>query len=98
MTWRLEFHPKALREARKLDHELRLQVLARLETRLSDPLVPKARLRGNPPNCFKIKFKKAGWRLVYQVNLESNALRVLAIGRRDGDVYREAAARGASDS
>lgn len=98
MTWAIEFHPAAFRELGKLDPELKRQVLARLKSRLTSPDVPKARLSGSPPDTYKIKFKKSGIRLVYQIRSDIGKIRVLAIGRRDADVYRQALRRGVTDS
>lgn len=92
------FHPKALRDLRKLDPGSQKQIMKRLDSRLNQPLVPKARLAGVPANRYKIKLKSAGFRLVYKVDFETQTVRVLAVGRRDSDVYREATIRGATDS
>lgn len=98
MSWVVEFHPAAFKELGKLDPELRRQALARLKSRLISPDVPKARLSGNPPDTYKIKQKKAGLRIVYQICPDLGKVRVLAIGRRDSDVYEQALRRGSSDS
>jgi mRNA interferase RelE/StbE len=98
LNWLIEFHPTALRELGKLDPELKRQVLARLKSRLISPAVPKARLSGNSPDTYKIKLKKAGLRIVYQIHADVGKIRVLAIGRRDSDVYEHALRRESSDS
>jgi mRNA interferase RelE/StbE len=98
LNWVLEFHPAAFRELGKLDPELKRQALARLKSRLTSPAVPKARLSGSPPDTYKIKLKKAGLRLVYQIRPDLGKIRVLAIGRRDSNVYEQALIRGFSDS
>lgn len=98
MSWVIEFHPNAFRELEKLDPELKRQVLARLKSRLSSPVVPKARLSGSSPDTFKIKLKKAGLRIVYQIHADLGKIRVLAIGRRDSGVYDQALRRESSDS
>lgn len=97
MTWKVEFHPKALRELQKLDPTIRNQLVVRLEARIRNPIVQKARLRGQLKDSYKIKLKSSGMRLVYQVLSQFRTLRVLAVGRRDSDVYLDAVTRGSSD-
>lgn len=98
MNWVIEFHPTALRELGKLDPELRRQALARLESRLNEPAVPKARLSGSSPDTYKIKLKRAGLRIVYQIHANAGRIRVLAVGRRDSEVYEHALRREFIDS
>lgn len=97
MNWVIEFHPAALRELGKLDPELKRQALARLKSRLISPVVPKARLSGSSPETYKIRLKKAGLKIVYQIHADVGKIRVLAIGQRDSDVYERALRRESSD-
>lgn len=98
MSWVIEFHPTAFRELEKLDPELKRQAMARLKSRLTSPNVPKSRLSGSLPDAYKIKLRKAGLRIVYQIRPDLGKIRVLAIGRRDSDVYEQALSRGATGS
>ena len=93
MTYKLRFHVLAEKEWRKLDETIRNPFKKKLEERLSEPRVPSAALRGMP-DCYKIKLRKAGYRLVYHVEDAVIFVSVLAIGRRDkNEVYEDAASR-----
>jgi mRNA interferase RelE/StbE len=87
MIYNLEFVESALKEWRKLPSNIREQLKDKLAERLANPHVPAARLHGMP-NCYKIKLRSAGYRLVYQVHDKVITVVVIAIGRRDkGLVY-----------
>jgi mRNA interferase RelE/StbE len=90
MSYSLEFVESALKEWRKLGANIRDQFKDKLAERLRNPRVPSARLQGLP-DCYKIKLRAAGYRLVYQVEDKVVVVTVIAIGRRDkGQVYLEA--------
>lgn len=92
-TYSLEFLPSALKEWKKLGANAREQFRKKLQERLSDPHVPSARLRGLP-DCYKIKLRAAGYRLVYRVEDNKLLVIVVAVGRRDRNlVYKIAAGR-----
>ncbi len=57
---------------------------------LQNPHVPSAKLRGRDmKNVYKIKLRKAGYRLVYEVDDQAIIVSVLAIERRDREeAYR----------
>ena len=67
MSYELEFVESALKEWRKLSADIRGQLKAKLAERLETPRVPAARLHGMP-DCYKIKLRTVGYRLVYQVH------------------------------
>lgn len=93
MTYRLRFHELALLEWRRLDGSLRSQFKRKLAERLANPRVPSAALSGMA-DCFKVKLRSAGYRLVYRVDEDVVFVTVIAVGRRDrNQVYREAQAR-----
>ena len=93
MTYELRFEKNALKEWQKLDWSVKDQFLNVLERRLQNPRVPGARLR-EAPDCYKIKLKALGYRLVYQVIDAEVVVLVLAVGKREGDlVYRTLKAR-----
>ncbi|MBK6972685.1 MAG: type II toxin-antitoxin system RelE/ParE family toxin [Candidatus Methylophosphatis roskildensis] len=93
MTYELAFVESALKEWRKLAPQIREQFKARLRERLERPHVPSARLHGLP-DCYKIKLRSVGYRLVYQVDEKIVLVTVVAVGRRDkGLVYLAAANR-----
>jgi mRNA interferase RelE/StbE len=93
MTYSLEFVESALKEWRKLAPPIREQFKNKLAERLRNPHVPSARLHGMP-DCYKIKLRAAGYRLVYQVNDKVVVVTVIAVGRRDkGLIYLDAGKR-----
>jgi mRNA interferase RelE/StbE len=93
MSYRLEFKESALKEWHKLDSSIREQFKKRLAERLEIPRVESARLSGMP-DCYKIKLRSAGYRLVYQVYDDQVVVVVIAVGKREHDlVYRFAKER-----
>lgn len=93
MSYSLAFLESALKEWRKLSSPIRAQFKKKLAERLEHPRVPAARLRGLP-DCYKIKLRAAGYRLVYQVDDVVVVVTVIAVGKRDkGIVYRAAGSR-----
>jgi mRNA interferase RelE/StbE len=93
MSYSLEFVESALKEWRKLALPIRDQFKKKLAERLEHPRVPSARLH-NLPDCYKIKLRTAGYRLVYQVNDKVVVVTVIAVGKRDKlKVYRAASER-----
>ena len=92
-TYRLEFLPSALKEWRKLGATVRNQFAKRLDERLVSPRIPSARL-SEFPDCYKIKLRKAGYRLVYRVDDDRIVIIVIAVGKRErSEVYSIAAQR-----
>lgn len=90
MTYSLEFRESAWKEWNKLDRPLREQFKAKLLERLDNPRVESARLSGLP-DCYKIKLRAAGYRLVYQIFDDRVVVVVVAVGKReDSAVYRKA--------
>lgn len=93
MTYELAFVESALKEWRNLAPQIREQFKARLRERLDHPHVVSARLHGLP-DCYKIKLRAVGYRLVYQVDDKTVLVTVVAVGRRDkGLVYLTATKR-----
>jgi len=93
MTYRLAFLPSAEKEWRKLGETLRKQFKAKLTKRLQAPRVPGDALHGMS-DCYKIKLRQAGYRLVYRVEDNVLTVVVVAVGKRErGEVYAEAKRR-----
>lgn len=93
MPYSLEFRESAWKEWNGLDRPLREQFKAKLLERLENPRVESARLSGMS-DCYKIKLRAAGYRLVYQVFDERVVVVVVAVGKReDSAVYRKAGKR-----
>lgn len=92
-TYELVFLTTALKEWRKLSPNIRDQFAAKLRERLDHPHVAASRLSGLP-DCYKIKLRAAGYRLVYQVDDAVVTVIVVAVGKRDRNaVYKIAAGR-----
>ncbi|MBC3779219.1 type II toxin-antitoxin system RelE/ParE family toxin [Pseudomonas sp. SWRI99] len=90
MTYKLEFLPSAHKEWDKLGHTVREQFKKKLGERLKLPRIPADALHGMP-DCYKIKLKASGYRLVYQVIDERVVVSVLAVGKRERSGVYEAA-------
>ena len=82
MSYSLSFKHSALKEWRKLPESIRLQFKDKLSERLRTPRVPASRLHGMP-NCYKIKLRASGYRLVYRVIDRIVTVEVIAVGKRD---------------
>lgn len=92
-TYELDFLEDANKEWRKLDNSVRLQFSKKLAERVKNPHVPSARLSGMP-NCYKIKLRSVGYRLVYQVEDDVLVIVVIAVGKRErNEVYKTAVGR-----
>ena len=92
-TYELEFLPSARKEWDKLGSNVRDQFRKRLIERLAHPRVASACL-ADMPDCYKIKLRAAGYRLVYRVDDGRVTVIVVAVGRRDRNlVYKMAAGR-----
>ncbi|EBS8365956.1 type II toxin-antitoxin system RelE/ParE family toxin [Salmonella enterica subsp. diarizonae serovar 50:z:-] len=90
MTYELEFDPRALKEWQKLGKTVKKQFRKKLVDVLSNPRVESARLR-ELPDCYKIKLKTSGYRLVYQVQDDVVLVVVIAIGKGEKSaVFRQA--------
>lgn len=93
MSYRLEFHPDALAEWRKLDAMVSAQFKKKLAERLQVPRVPSAKLSGHTDR-YKIKLRSVGYRLVYEVRDAVLVVLVVAVGKRERNaVYRVAEKR-----
>ena len=94
MAHELLFVPEALEDWAGLDGSLKALFKQALRKRLKTPRVPGSELRSPPSDCYKIKLRGVGYRLVYLVRddeADPNIV-VLAVGRRDGGIYEAAAA------
>jgi mRNA interferase RelE/StbE len=93
MSYKLRFHPLALEEWRRLDGGVREPLKKKLAERLEHPRVASAALSGMP-DCYKIKLRNAGFRLIYRVDDDVVFVTVIAVGRRDkSQVYTAAHGR-----
>lgn len=93
MTYNLEFDARALKEWRKLGETVRLQFKKKLAEVLTNPRIEANRLHGLP-DCYKIKLRSAGYRLVYRVFEQEVVVFVVAVNKRERSlVYNDAAER-----
>lgn len=93
MSYRLIFLASAMREWKKLDPDIRKQFKTKLIARLEAPRVERDRLSAMK-DCYKIKLRSAGYRLVYKVRERDIVVAVVAVGKREHSaVYRAAARR-----
>lgn len=93
-SYSLEFHALALKEWGRLDPTIQLQFKTQLAKRLIQPHVPSAKLHGDLNNTYKIKLRRVGCRLVYEVIEQRLVVYVIALGKRaQGDVYSVAKVR-----
>ena len=93
MTYKLVFKTAAKKEWDKLDASIREQFKKKLAGRLEKPRVESARLNGMQ-DCYKIKLRSAGFRLVYQVRDNELVVSVVAVGKRERNhVYNVAVKR-----
>lgn len=90
MIYRLRFHELALIEWQKLDGSVRIPLKKKLAERLENPRVPSAALSGMP-DCYKIKLRGIGYRLIYRVEDNLIFVTVIAVGKRDKSLVYEAA-------
>lgn len=82
MSYELDFLEEALEEWRGLDPSVRQLLKKKLTERCQNPRIPKSRLSGHR-DCYKIKLKRGGWRLVYRVEDEALVVLVVAVGKRE---------------
>ncbi|EOA8958732.1 type II toxin-antitoxin system RelE/ParE family toxin [Vibrio harveyi] len=93
MTYKLVFKVETEKEWRKLDSTIKSQFKKKLIERLENPHVPTAKL-SSMQNCYKIKLRSAGYRLVYQVRDQEVVILVVAVGKCErNQVYKIAAKR-----
>lgn len=100
MNWEIEFIDEARRDMRKLDGPQRMLVLKAIRKVQQDPTAdgygtPLGNRSGtNLAGLFKIKLRKSGIRVVYQLLEVNGVMRIVIVGMRaDDEVYREAARR-----
>ena len=93
MTYTVKFRDDALKEWYKLDKAIQQQFAKKLKKCCAKPHIPSAKLRGIK-DCYKIKLRAFGFRLVYQVIDDQLIIAVVAVGKRErSDVYNLASER-----
>ena len=93
MTFKLFFKEDAKKEWDQLDATIRSIFAKKLKERIKQPRIESSRLSGMK-DCYKIKLRRAGFRLVYQVRDEELIVSVVAVGKRERNlVYKIASKR-----
>jgi mRNA interferase RelE/StbE len=93
MTYKLRFHELALTEWNKLDGSIKSQFKKKLAERLEQPRLKSSALSGMK-DCYKIKLRQLGYRIVYREDDDILSVTVIAAGKRDKEkVYQDAGKR-----
>jgi mRNA interferase RelE/StbE len=92
MSYRLLFRAQAKKEWDRLNASIKAQFKKRLAERLEVPRVESARLNGMQ-DCYKIKLRSIGYRLVYQVRDNELVVSVVAVGKRERNAVYKAASK-----
>ena len=90
-TYRLAFENAARAEWDKLDGSVKETLRRLLKKRLEAPHVKGAELHGELINCYKIKLRKLGYRLIYQLLDQRLIVLVISVGKRDKNAVYAAA-------
>ncbi len=79
-----------LKEWGKLGDTVRQQFKKKLAEVLLNPRIEANKLR-DLPDCYKIKLRTSGYRMIYQVRDEQITVFIVAVGKREGKkAYKEA--------
>lgn len=92
MSYRLVFKAQAKKEWDKLGATVRGQFKMKLAERIEEPRIEASRLNGMQ-DCYKIKLRGAGYRLVYQVRDNELVVSVIAVGKRERNAVYKAAVK-----
>jgi len=90
MTYKLGFHQSAKKEWDALDQQIKKQFKKKLLERIEQPRIESSRLNGMA-DCYKIKLRSVGYRLVYQVFNDQLLITVVAVGKREKNQAYKAA-------
>ena len=103
MIWNIEFLEEAVKDIKKLDRSVQVQVLKGIQKVSINPLPTEEGGYGKPlgnkrcvhlTNLMKIKFRELGIRVVYKVERVDEIMKIIVISARtDEQVYKEAAKR-----
>jgi len=89
MTYKLTFLKSALKEWDKLSSPIKEQFKKKIIKCLENPRINSTALSGIK-NCYKIKLRATGYRLVYRVFDDRLVIQVIVVGKRDkGEVYKK---------
>lgn len=80
--YKIHFTNTSLKEFQKLGATIKEQFKKKLKALQTNPHIPSARLHGDLANCYKIKLRSAGYRLVYEVQDDKLIIIVIAVDKR----------------
>lgn len=93
MKYKLVFKKEALQEWKALDQPAREQFRNKLKEHLQKPRIKSSKLSGMK-NCYKIKLRSSGFRLIYEVRDSVLVVSVVAVGKHERNhVYKTAVKR-----
>lgn len=93
MSYKVKIREDAQKEWNNLDKTIKQQFAKKLKKCCENPHIPSAKLRGMP-NCYKIKLRASGFRLVYDVIDDQLIIIVVAVGKRErSEAYNLASER-----
>ena len=93
MSFKLVFKVDAKKEWDNLDSTVRSFFAKKLRERIQKPRIESSRLSGMK-DCYKIRLRRVGFRLVYQVRDSELVVSVVAVGKRERNlVYKIASKR-----
>ena len=93
MSYSVKSREDALKEWLKLDKTIQQQFAKKLKKCCENPHIPSAKLRGMK-DCYKIKLRASGFRLVYEVIDDVLIIAAVAVGKRErSGVYHLASER-----
>lgn len=82
MTYKIAFSESAKKEWDDLPSAIKKQFMTKLSKIIEYPRIPKNKL-SDLKDCYKIKLRASGYRLVYRVYDDQVIIEVIAIGKRD---------------
>jgi len=92
MSYKLFFEKKALKEFNKLNSTIKNQFKKKLAERLENPRVKADKLTGvGFSDCYKIKLRKSGFRLIYYVEDKTISILVIGVGKRNKNLVYDKA-------
>ncbi len=101
--WKVSYFDEALEDLKKMDNSQRKQVLKAIDKVKTNPLPqneggygkPLGNKRGiNLTNLYKIKLKKSGIRVVYQIIRVKDTMEIIIVSMREEEkVYEDAQKR-----
>lgn len=80
--YKIHFTETSLKEFKKLGATVQAQFKKKLKALQTNPHIISAKLHGDLANCYKIKLRSAGYRLVYQVKDDMLIIIVIAVAKR----------------